>query len=68
MKVKELIEHLKSVDQDLEVSIFWDGSPRGDVDGLYINSGKELVIVGEWSIYEDEIRRSHKVIYKVKYL
>ena len=53
MKLKELIEILQTLPQEKEVSIFWDGAARGDVDGI-VNDDKEIVIVAEWSIYRDD--------------
>jgi len=52
MNVEELIQHLEKLPKDKEVSIFWDGAARGDVDGI-VNADDEVVIVGEWSIYRD---------------
>ena len=54
MKVKELIEQLKPLPQESEISIFWDGAARGEVEGIVNNvPGNEVVIVGEWDIYRD---------------
>lgn len=49
MKVKELVKVLKKLPQDKEVSIFYDGAARGEVEGIVDDS--EVVIVAEWSVY-----------------
>lgn len=38
MKVSKLIELLKTQDQNLEVSFFWDGAARSSVDGIFLLS------------------------------
>jgi hypothetical protein len=52
MKVEELIGYLQGLEQDKEVSIFWDGAVRGDVEGI-VDDAEEVVLVGNWSIYRD---------------
>jgi hypothetical protein len=52
MKTSELIEILSKLDPEKEISIFWDGGARGDVEGI-VDTDNEVVIVGEWSIYRD---------------
>ena len=52
MIVSELIKHLQALPQEKEISIFWDGGARGDVDGI-VNDDDEVVIVGDWSIYRE---------------
>jgi len=48
---------LATLPADKSVAVFWDGGPRGDVEGI-VNAADEVVIVGEWSIYRDsEYRR-----------
>ena len=50
MTVEELIKILQTLPQEKPVSIFWDGQPRGDIEGI-VNDDGEVVLVGEWSIY-----------------
>ena len=45
---------------DKEVSLFWDGGARGEVEGI-INDG-EIVLVGDWSIYRNRYDES-KIVY-----
>ncbi len=52
MKVKELIEYLGTLPAEKNVSVFWDGAARGEVEGI-VNAEHEVVLVGEWSIYRD---------------
>lgn len=72
MKVKELIEQLTKLELDAEVSVFWDGAPRGDIDGIYVTnpnffgSRGEVVLVGDWSIYRDRIKEKHRVVWDIK--
>lgn len=53
MKISELIELLKTQDQNLEVKYHWDGRPRSDVLGAFtyfdqFDEGKnKLVLVDE---------------------
>jgi hypothetical protein len=71
MTVKLLIEQLLKLEQDAEVSIFWDGSPRGGVEGIYVSSGdnygdyiNHVVLVGDWSIYRRNINDKHSVVWQ----
>lgn len=52
MKVKELVKILKTLPQESDLSVFWDGGARGCIDGI-VNTGSEVVIVGDWSIYRN---------------
>ena len=52
MKNSELIKILQGLGPEKEVSIFWDGGARGDVEGIVDDYG-EIVLVGDWSIYRD---------------
>lgn len=36
MKVKELIEALKNMDQEADVRHLWDGEPRTDIEHVYM--------------------------------
>ena len=56
MNVQQMIEYLQKLPPEKEVSIFWDGSARGGVDGI-VNADEEVVIVGDWSIYRDKNHR-----------
>ena len=68
MKVKELIEQLTKLEPDAEVSVFWDGAPRGDIEGIYVSApnsfgyrGGEVVLVGDWSIYRERIQKEKAI-------
>lgn len=58
MIVEDLIKILSTLDQQKEVSVFWDGSARGDVCGI-VNDESEVVIVGDWGIYRDGDYRAY---------
>ena len=58
MKVRELIERLGNVNQEADVALFWDGSARGDVDGICRRGDATIVLVGDWSIYRDGSHRA----------
>ena len=59
MKVKELIDILGKLPQHKQVALFWDGSPRGNVEGI-VDDDEEVVLVGEWSIYRDGRSRAYE--------
>jgi hypothetical protein len=59
MNVSQLIEILKTLPQQKPVFIFWDGSPRGPVEGI-VNDDTEVVIVGDWSIYRKGSHRHYE--------
>lgn len=69
MTVRRLIEVLSGLDQDKSVSIFWDGKPRGDVEGIYVDQsdkewrGGHVVLVGDWCIYRNKIKAKHTIVY-----
>ena len=63
MKVEELVKVLGGLPQDKEVTLFWDGESRGEIEGIYINKKVGVVLVGDWSIYERVIADWHKVVY-----
>jgi hypothetical protein len=46
----ELIEYLKKLPPTKPVALFWDGNPRGEIEGI-VNDDSEIVLVGDWSIY-----------------
>ena len=50
MKAHDLAKRLLAL-PNREVNIFWDGAARGDVEGIV--NDKEIVLVGDWSIYRD---------------
>jgi hypothetical protein len=59
MKVRELIKVLRTLPPDLEVRIYWDGSDKNTVDGIFLkdeepafNIPECVVLVGEWACYE----------------
>jgi hypothetical protein len=59
MIVLELVDILKTLPQDKDISLFWDGASRGDIEGI-VNTSGEVVIVGDWSIYRDGDYRAYK--------
>jgi len=65
MKSYELAKIL--LDQpDKEISVFWDGGARGEVEGVVNSERDGIVIVGEWSIYRDGDCRAydeHEIIH-----
>lgn len=66
MTVNELIKILQTLPQEKPAAIFWDGQPRGDVEGI-VNDDAKVVIVGDWSIYRSpgEYQRypEEKIVY-----
>ena len=58
MKAKELIEYLQKLPQEKDISIFWDGAARGDVEGI-VNDDLEIVLIASWSIYRDGTYRAY---------
>lgn len=68
MNVSELIGHLSRLEPEAEVSLFWDGEPRGGVEGIYKVAGlppgkHEVVLVGDWSIYFAQVERKHDIVF-----
>jgi len=60
MTSHELAKRLLEQD-DKPVRLFWDGSARGEVEGI-VDTGETMVLIGEWSIYEKDFDRE-KVLY-----
>lgn len=58
MKNSELIKILQTLDPEKELSLFWDGGARGDVEGI-VNDDAEIVLVGDWSIYRNGKYRAY---------
>jgi hypothetical protein len=58
VKVRELIERLGRVNQEADMALFWDGAPRGEVEGICRHGEETIVLVGEWCIYRDGIHRA----------
>lgn len=58
----KLIEYLRNLPPDKEVSLFWDGSARGDVEGI-VNDDHEIVLIGDWSIYRHRVYPENKIVF-----
>lgn len=59
MNVREFIDILAKLPQEKEVTVFWDGSVMGVVEGI-VNDDNEIVIIGDWSIYRDGTYREYE--------
>lgn len=62
MTVSTLIKWLQKCPQEKQVAVFWDGNPRGEVEGM-VNDDNEVVIVGDWSVYRDTRYKQSKIIF-----
>lgn len=67
MKVSELIENLKKCPQDLDVMMYYDGSPRLDPTFAFLGKdydGKKIVVLAELDdVYN---YRNEEVFFKVE--
>lgn len=64
MKVKELIKILGALPPNSDVSVFWDGNVRGDIEGIVNDHNKkEVVIIGEWSVYHSQAYPEEMIVY-----
>jgi hypothetical protein len=59
MKVKELIEQLRKMPQDLDVMYLWDGEPRTEVGAVYEARDGYVVLSGEYEVGYSTGARPH---------